>query len=82
MTDDPEPAEFEHFEINIAAIGSFLAGGRQGALPNIDANYGARPGSAAPSGHPERLCRTARPQRALRLRRYRIGREIPFRRRG
>jgi hypothetical protein len=41
VTDDPEPAQFEHFEINIAAIGSYLAGGRQGALPNIDANYGA-----------------------------------------
>jgi hypothetical protein len=40
-TDDPEPAEFEHFEINIAAIGTFTEGGRQDALPNIDVNYGA-----------------------------------------
>jgi hypothetical protein len=43
VTDDPEPAEFEHFEINIAAIGNFSAGGHQGGLPSIDFNYGAAP---------------------------------------
>jgi hypothetical protein len=41
VTDDPEPAELGHYEINIAAIGSFTSGGRQGSLPDIDANYGA-----------------------------------------
>jgi hypothetical protein len=40
VTDDPEPVDFQHFEINIAGIGNFTAAGRQGVLPGIDANYG------------------------------------------
>jgi hypothetical protein len=39
-TDDPEPVEFGHFEINIAATGSFIKAGQAGAAPTIDANYG------------------------------------------
>lgn len=40
-TDDPEPPELGRFEINIAAIGSYFQGGRQGSLPDFDINYGA-----------------------------------------
>ncbi|MEA2755142.1 MAG: hypothetical protein QOJ54_1431 [Aliidongia sp.] len=43
VTDDPEPVDFEHYEINIAAIGNFAQGGRSGGLPSIDFNYGVRP---------------------------------------
>lgn len=40
VTDDPEPVEYQHWEINIAAIGSFAGGSRFGNLPGVDANYG------------------------------------------
>jgi hypothetical protein len=43
VTDDPEPVDFEHYEINIAAVGNFAQGGRSGALPTIDFNYGIVP---------------------------------------
>lgn len=41
LTDDPEPPELGRFEINTAAIGTFVKDGRQGSLPFIDINYGA-----------------------------------------
>lgn len=41
VTDDPEPPELHKFEINIAAQSTSHRGGREGALPTIDANYGA-----------------------------------------
>jgi hypothetical protein len=43
FTDDPQPPDLGHFEINIAAQGIRHRGGREGALPGIDANYGATP---------------------------------------
>ena len=41
VTDDPEPVDYGHFEINIAAIGTFASGTRFGDLPGLDINYGA-----------------------------------------
>jgi hypothetical protein len=43
VTDDPEPAEFQHWEVNYALTGTGLRGGGSAALPLIDANYGALP---------------------------------------
>lgn len=40
VTDDPEPVEESHFEINMAAQGSTIHGGGSGNLPNLDVNYG------------------------------------------
>jgi hypothetical protein len=41
VTDDPEPADLDHFEINLAAIVNFMSTGKQGSLPFADINYGA-----------------------------------------
>jgi Putative MetA-pathway of phenol degradation len=43
ITDDPEPVEYRHWEVNYAFMGDLVQGGGTGALPNIDANYGALP---------------------------------------
>jgi hypothetical protein len=43
VTDDPEPADFEHFEINLAAQRQLVKGMRSGALPSLDINYGLLP---------------------------------------
>lgn len=43
VTDDPEPVEYQHFEINTAMQGSYVRDGRAGAWPTIDANYGPLP---------------------------------------
>jgi hypothetical protein len=43
VTDDPEPVEYQHFEINSAMQGSFTKDGHTGAWPTIDANYGPLP---------------------------------------
>jgi hypothetical protein len=43
IIDDPEPAEYRHWEVNYALMGSLVQGGGVGTLPNIDANYGALP---------------------------------------
>jgi len=40
VTDDPEPVDYQHFEINLAAQGNEIKGGRSGNLPAIDINYG------------------------------------------
>jgi hypothetical protein len=44
VTDDPEPVEYQHFEINTAMQGTYTKDGRAGAWPTIDANYGLAPG--------------------------------------
>jgi hypothetical protein len=44
VTDDPEPVEPGHFEINTALQGTYTRDGRAGAWPTIDSNYGAAEG--------------------------------------
>jgi hypothetical protein len=43
VTDDPEPVEYRHFEINTAAQATYVRGGHSGALPTVDVNYGPAP---------------------------------------
>ncbi len=43
VTDDPEPVDAGHFEINTAVQGTDHDGGRSAAMPTIDANYGLVP---------------------------------------
>jgi hypothetical protein len=43
VTDDPEPVDYQHFEINTAAQGTYSSHGRSGALPGMDINYGLAP---------------------------------------
>jgi hypothetical protein len=43
VTDDPEPADFGHWEVNNGLTGTLTKGGVAGFLPQIDANYGAFP---------------------------------------
>ena len=43
VTDDPEPVDYQHFEINTAITRTAVEGERSGSLPIIDANYGAAP---------------------------------------
>jgi hypothetical protein len=40
VTDDPEPVDVGHFEINTALQGTYAKDGRAGAWPTIDSNYG------------------------------------------
>jgi hypothetical protein len=42
-TDDPEPVDFQHFEINMLSLGTRTAGGWSGTLPGLEVNYGALP---------------------------------------
>ena len=42
-TDDPEPVDFQHFEINMISLGTEASGGWSGALPELEVNYGAVP---------------------------------------
>jgi hypothetical protein len=42
-TDDPEPVEFQHFEINLFSQGTKVASGWTAALPAFEVNYGALP---------------------------------------
>jgi hypothetical protein len=42
-TDDPEPVEFQHFEINLFSQGVRTDGGWSGMLPGFEVNYGALP---------------------------------------
>jgi hypothetical protein len=44
VTDDPDPVEFEHVEINIAATGQIQRGGTSSPVQTVDANWGAAPG--------------------------------------
>jgi hypothetical protein len=40
-TDDPEPVEYQHYEINVFSQGTKASGGWGGILPAIEINYGA-----------------------------------------
>ena len=42
-TDDPEPVEYQHFEINLFSQGTQTNGGWSGFLPGLEVNYGALP---------------------------------------
>lgn len=42
-TDDPEPVEFQHFEINLFSQGTNTNAGWNAALPDFEVNYGALP---------------------------------------
>jgi hypothetical protein len=42
-TDDPEPIEMQHWEINFFSLGTFNRIEHSGALAGIDANYGLAP---------------------------------------
>jgi hypothetical protein len=44
VTDDPEPVEYQHYEINTAMQATYTKDGRAGAWPTIDSNYGAMEG--------------------------------------
>ncbi len=44
VTDDPEPPELGHWEINSAVAGTLVHGGAEASLPVVDANYGGAPG--------------------------------------
>jgi hypothetical protein len=43
VTDDPEPVEATHWEINTAATGAWRSGQASLGLPSVDINYGAAP---------------------------------------
>jgi hypothetical protein len=61
-TDDPEPVEFQHFEIDAFSLGTKTSDGWSGNLPSLEVNYGALPnlqlhaivqlGYDAPTGGP------------------------------
>jgi hypothetical protein len=42
-TDDPEPVDFQHFEIYLFSLGTQIAGARSGMLPGLEVDYGALP---------------------------------------
>ena len=43
VTDDPEPVDYQHFEINLAALGTLARHTQGGAVPSADINYGLLP---------------------------------------
>lgn len=43
MTDDPEPVEYQHYELYIASQQVKTQDGRNGTLPHLEYNYGAAP---------------------------------------
>jgi len=43
VTDDPEPVDYQHWEINTAMQGTYTRDGRSGAWPSVDMNYGPLP---------------------------------------
>lgn len=43
VTDDPEPVEYQHWEVNYAVSGEWSHGDISAALPSIDINYGFTP---------------------------------------
>jgi hypothetical protein len=43
ITDDPEPVEANHWEINYAVSKTWRAGGSSAGAPSIDINYGLSP---------------------------------------
>ena len=42
-TDDPEPVDFQHFEIDLFSQATQTNGGWSGFLPGLEVNYGALP---------------------------------------
>jgi hypothetical protein len=42
-TDDPEPTDYQHFEIYFYSEGTHVSGETSGTLPGIEINYGAAP---------------------------------------
>ena len=42
-TDDPEPVEYQHWELNLFSFGTHIPGATVGVLPGLEANYGAAP---------------------------------------
>jgi hypothetical protein len=42
-TDDPEPVEYQHFELDLFSQGTKTEGGWSGVLPGFEVNYGALP---------------------------------------
>ena len=43
MTDDPEPVEFQHWEVYLASLQMKTADGWSGTAPHVEVNYGAVP---------------------------------------
>jgi hypothetical protein len=43
LTDDPEPVDYQHWEINNYFAGGHVSGETSGAAPGFDINYGAAP---------------------------------------
>lgn len=43
VTDDPEPVEYQHIEVNYALSGEWNNGDTSAALPSVDINYGFTP---------------------------------------
>jgi hypothetical protein len=43
LTDDPEPVDYQHWEVYGFSMGSQVAGGSAGFLPAMEVNYGALP---------------------------------------
>ncbi len=42
-TDDPEPVDYQHFEIYLLSTGTMTGGGWSGTLPGLEVNHGALP---------------------------------------
>ncbi len=43
VTDDPEPVEYQHFELYLASVYQHGPGDSNGTLPHVEINYGAAP---------------------------------------
>ena len=43
VTDDPEPVEFQHWEVYLASMQMKTAGGWSGTAPHLEVNYGVAP---------------------------------------
>jgi hypothetical protein len=44
VTDDPEPVEYQHWEVYFASQFEHTPDGAEGTLPHLEVNYGALPG--------------------------------------
>jgi hypothetical protein len=44
LTDDPEPVDYGHWEIDSFSMGTIVHGDAAGALPGVEINYGVLPG--------------------------------------
>jgi hypothetical protein len=43
LTDDPEPVDYQHWEIDLLSIGTSTQDNKSGFLPGIEVNYGIVP---------------------------------------